>query len=247
MKASISMVNWLNCIWSSDLHPHSKYLACYLRRYMNDFHDMAWPSLSTIQGETGLSRPTVVKYLADLEKNGWLVKDSSKHKSMTYIAVLPQRINQLVKELNQTSKGDLPALVNDVYPNKQSNKQENNNNVGDERQPNDHFDYEQVRVIWNQVCSASKSKSTKCNIFPDKGKAQIKKTYKAYCDYKKRNGKEPAERHTWCSDYFRAVLDFTSRFVGKEGEHQNWKPNLEYATRIRTYELVMEWFDEKRA
>lgn len=247
MTPNLSMVNWLNCVWSSDLHPHAKYIACYLRRFMNDFHDMAWPSLPRIEKETGLSRPTVIKYLKLLESEGWILKDSTKHTSMTYIAVLPQSALEGVKELNPPSKGGLPQGVKEVYPNKQSNNQDNNNYVVAERQPKPSFDFEKVKSIWNEVCTASQIKTTKCNIVSEKAKRQLPKTYSKYCKVKKELGHEPAERHVWCKDYFSAVLDRASGFAGQEGEHSNWKPNLEYATRVNTYDQVMEWFYDKRS
>lgn len=206
---------------------------------MNDFHDMAWPSLSTIQGETGLSRPTVVKYLADLEKNGWLVKDSSKHKSMTYIAVLPQHINQLVKELNQTSKGDLPVLVNDVYPNKQRNKQENNNDpVTPTEQPNEHWDYDKCKTIWNEVKSEHECPATGCNIVPDSLKSGLLRVHKAYVKYCKDNNKTELERHEWFRAYAKGHLKRCLSFVGKN-ESYSWKPSIKDLGKMKTFEALI--------
>jgi hypothetical protein len=51
-----SVINWMNCVWKSNLPPYCKYLASYLRKFMNDEQDIAWPSYARIIHETGLSR-----------------------------------------------------------------------------------------------------------------------------------------------------------------------------------------------
>ena len=93
-------VDWLNTIWKTDLPPHAKYLACYLRKYMNSQQDMAWPSYSTIQGETGLSSATVSKYLEVLESEGWLSREKGGPKKNTkYWAAFPHQISTLVDKV----------------------------------------------------------------------------------------------------------------------------------------------------
>ena len=142
MQIKLSMINWLNCIWESDLPSNSKYLAAYLRKFMNDNQDMAWPSYSRISKETGLARPTISKYLAILDSNGWLKREKgNSEKNTVYYAVFPKQIEQqialvngegskgdllgVVNEVNYGSKGDLLGVVNEVNSNKQVNKQSN--------------------------------------------------------------------------------------------------------------------------
>lgn len=144
----------------------------------------------------------------------------------------------------ENADGMLPN-TQDPLPNTQDT--DNKDPVGDERQPKDNFDFDQVKSIWNEVCSASQIKTTKCNIVSEKAKRQLPKTYAKYCKVKKASGHEPADRHRWCADYFKAVLDRAKGFAGQEGDHSNWKPNLEYATRVNTYDLVMEWIYDKRS
>ena len=70
--------NWVQLVKkSSGLEANSKYIALYLATFMNAEHDMAWPSLTRIADETGLSRPTIVKHINFLVDAGWLIK--SKH------------------------------------------------------------------------------------------------------------------------------------------------------------------------
>lgn len=149
-RADVSIINWMNCIWLADLPPNAKYLACYLRKFMNDYHDMAWPSYSRIIYETGLARSSVAKYLSVLECSGWIKRDKTIGKSTTYLAVLPKNIemeleslsntaSELVRHANQSgadtstprelgSTSRELVLVRHANTNKQLNKQSINNN-----------------------------------------------------------------------------------------------------------------------
>jgi len=138
----LSMINWMNCIWQTDLPSQSKLIAAYLRSHMNDNHDIAWPSLTTIQGRTNLSRSTVVKYIDFLCEQGWLVRDTESRSSTTYIATFPKVIENGLKVLSTSTPDELArlatstcdelgstcdelALVRETNSNKQSNKQGN--------------------------------------------------------------------------------------------------------------------------
>lgn len=140
-KSSTDIINWLNCIWLTDLPANSKYLACYLRKFMNSNHDMAWPSYARIIEETGLSRATVAKYIKILESEGWINRQSGNSTTSTvYFAVLPKIINDEVKEFDDRIqahlKGSTPdklrstpakqGVVREVNTNTQLNKQSNN-------------------------------------------------------------------------------------------------------------------------
>ncbi|AUR85674.1 helix-turn-helix domain protein [Vibrio phage 1.079.O._10N.286.45.E9] len=140
-KSSTDIINWLNCIWLTDLPANSKYLACYLRKFMNSNHDMAWPSYARIIEETGLSRATVAKYIKILESEGWINRQSGNSTTNTvYFAVLPKIINDEVKEFDDRIQAHLKGstsaklrstsakqgVVREVNTNTQLNKQSNN-------------------------------------------------------------------------------------------------------------------------
>jgi len=72
----LTCFNWVKLILKTDLPYPAKYLALYLSTYMNMNHDMAFPSLKRIEGESGMSHPTVLKHLALLETEGWIIKQS---------------------------------------------------------------------------------------------------------------------------------------------------------------------------
>lgn len=138
-----SVINWMNCVWKSNLPPYCKYLASYLRKFMNDEQDIAWPSYARIIHETGLSRATVAKYLGVLEESEWIIRDHKTRNNTTYIATLPKVVfdglkimnlaiesgstpDGLVRQLNQSSTPAKPEVVRELNTNKQCNKQRSN-------------------------------------------------------------------------------------------------------------------------
>lgn len=133
-KADSGIVNWMNCIWLTDLPANAKYLACYLRKYMNDNQDMAWPSYARMIEETGLSRQSIAKYLEVLEEEGWVMREREFGKNTVYTAVLPKAImlgiknfdsslQELVRVATESSSSGELDLVPQANTNKQVNKQ----------------------------------------------------------------------------------------------------------------------------
>ncbi|AUR84361.1 winged helix-turn-helix DNA-binding domain protein [Vibrio phage 1.054.O._10N.261.52.A1] len=157
-KATTGIINWMNCIWLTDLPSNSKYLACYLRKFMNDNQDMAWPSYARMIEETGLSRATVAKYLKLLEQEGWIQRERENGENTTYIAKLPLALEQgvknldsslteLVQQVNGGSLGDELPLVRQLNTNKQVNKQVINNTCPKVKKAS--LDYDRIKEIFN--------------------------------------------------------------------------------------------------
>lgn len=128
------VVKWLELIWKTDLPPNAKYLAAYLRTFMNDKSDMAWPSYARIVSETGLSKSTVAKYLEFLDGQQWLIRDKGNStKNTRYHASIPQKVSQdLIENAigGSTTHGlrstrDGLGVVRETDTNKQVNKQKN--------------------------------------------------------------------------------------------------------------------------
>lgn len=65
--------NWIQLVKKSGMPSGANHVALYLATFMNSEHDIAWPSQSRISYETGLSGPTVRKWLNYLSDEGWLV------------------------------------------------------------------------------------------------------------------------------------------------------------------------------
>jgi hypothetical protein len=113
------VLDWINTIWTTNLPPSAKLVACCLRRYMNSQNDMAWPSIARVTGECGFkSSRTTQMHLKTLCDEGWLGKvGTSKHSTVIYQAQTPANIAplqkttltpaniapELNKELNNTS------------------------------------------------------------------------------------------------------------------------------------------------
>lgn len=118
---------------------------------MDSSGQSCFPSITTLEKVTSLSRPTIIKYLKQAEKDGWLIIEKhgyggQKWARNEYSASLPKKV---VKEVNHKEKGskrDLKGSKNDngrqltsfkkvvkeVNPNSSSNSSSNtsNNNLG---------------------------------------------------------------------------------------------------------------------
>jgi DNA-binding PadR family transcriptional regulator len=110
-------VDWLETIWRTGLNHHCKYLACYLRSFMNAKNDVAWPSYSRMVAETGLTKPTISKYLSELESEGWIsINRGHQGKNSTYTITFPEGLDSKadlpVKEFNQLNT--FTEVVKDV-------------------------------------------------------------------------------------------------------------------------------------
>ena len=115
---STSVIDWLELIWKTELPSNSKYVASYLRTYMNMKRDLCWPSVGRISRETGLSEQTVRAHIKRLEAAQWLEVDRSDggHSSTTnrYKATVPM-----------TPATVAPLPLQPLQRNKQCNKQSN--------------------------------------------------------------------------------------------------------------------------
>ena len=104
----ISMFNWrLMIIRYADLPPNAKYLALHLSTYMNEWGDNCFPSIQRIVHETGLSKPTVCKYLGVLRDTDWLTaqKKGFDGQGWAHNQYYPNIPEKAVKEFNHLSEG----------------------------------------------------------------------------------------------------------------------------------------------
>ena len=100
-----SCFDWQKIILQkTDLPSNAKYMALYLATYMNLNRDVAWPSQKTIERETGLSHPSVLKYLDLLTSEGWIGKQSGNRvESNRYWITFP---NEVGKEFTYVTSGE---------------------------------------------------------------------------------------------------------------------------------------------
>ena len=128
---STSVIDWLELIWKTELPSNSKYVASYLRTYMNMKRDLCWPSVGRISRETGLSEQTVRAHIKKLEAAQWLEVDRSDggHSGTTnrYKATVPMTPATIapLQPLDPTPATIAPLPLQPLQRNKQCNKQSN--------------------------------------------------------------------------------------------------------------------------
>jgi len=104
----------------------------------------------------------------------------------------------------------------------------------------DQFNFEDIRAVWNEVCSNSSTICQTKKIVDSKTKKQLPVIYKNYLARCKSAGKSPVDKPTWCKSYFEIVHEWAAGWQNfKDGDV--FKLHLEYATRLATYEKVIEW------
>lgn len=223
-KATTGIINWMNCIWLTDLPSNAKYLACYLRKFMNDNQDMAWPSYARMIEETGLSRATVAKYLKLLEDEGWIQRERENGENTTYIAKLPLALEQgvknldsslteLVQQANYTSLTGELQLVQELNTNKQVNKQEINNTCS--KTNKERLDYDVIKHIFNSTLTKAPSVVK----ITDSRKKLVKNLFTNFdLDYDKF-----ANYLAFLNDHPDAQWMFEKR-PKNDGSGQNWNP-----------------------
>jgi len=120
--------SWNQLIFDTDLPAPAKLIACYLRTHMNDYQEIAFPSVSRIAGYTSQSERTVQAHLGKLCNAGYLQKIGIHHKYSTNIYSIttpaadapPQQIpstpagaapklNKVIKQVSLSSKFTAPS------------------------------------------------------------------------------------------------------------------------------------------
>ena len=61
--------DWLNQIWESDMPSNSKYLACFIRKFLHGDKRTCWPSKTRMVNETGLTKRTMVVEITDTQSH----------------------------------------------------------------------------------------------------------------------------------------------------------------------------------
>lgn len=131
--------SWIQLVKKSDLPANAKYICFYLSTFMNLEHDVAWPSQMRISNETGLSEPTVRKWLDYLGDTKWLVIRRKSREVSTlggtqlqneYIMNIPDTVIQRtvndLPTMQQRRVNESPKEGKQFTPNNNNN---NNNNI----------------------------------------------------------------------------------------------------------------------
>ncbi|MCL6612340.1 MAG: helix-turn-helix domain-containing protein, partial [Peptococcaceae bacterium] len=107
--------NWFwdsNEVFNSGLSVNAIVVRLYLARCANG-ERQAWPSLNTIARSCGISKPTVIKALKELEEKGWITKKIQRRASLEYTTTI-YTLNDPPKPSSSSGegggKGDLPPV-----------------------------------------------------------------------------------------------------------------------------------------
>jgi|LSQX01.3.fsa_nt_gb DNA-binding MarR family transcriptional regulator len=112
--------NWFwdyNDIFGSELTPNAKLVRLYLAKCADNNTRQAWPSLSNIAENCGISRTTAKKVINELVEAGWLIKKTRKedgvYTSNLYYLPDPDEIAKNKSKANDQKRGradnDLPC------------------------------------------------------------------------------------------------------------------------------------------
>ena len=80
---------WRAAITRSGLPATARHVALTLALHMDDQGGSCWPSNSTLQAETGLSRNTILGAVRTLEQAGWVTVHRADRRANRYIATTP--------------------------------------------------------------------------------------------------------------------------------------------------------------
>ena len=135
--------SWVQVVKKSDMPANAKYLCLYLSTFMNLEHNVAWPSQNRISHETGMSKPTIRKWLDYLNQEGWLITRKKAHcvdqgtqnyHHNEYIIDIPQRVSDLLSGVAEGKLEREQRVKKGVAEGKQftpnNNRNNNNNNNG---------------------------------------------------------------------------------------------------------------------
>lgn len=199
-------------------------------------------SLDKLSRETGLSVSQIRTCLKKLKSTGEVTsKSHSQHTVFTMENYDSYQCNdkQVDTEIAFESQANDKRMTTNKNDKKENN--ENKDLVTDKRQHDQRFDFDEIREIWNEARGKVDVKSSRSDVMPEKAKKSLPKVYAKYISVCKAKGKEPSQRSEFCKGYFHAVLERAKSFTGMDGEHKNWRPNIEYASRLDTYDKVLEW------
>lgn len=131
-KFKRTWLNWRRLIIDDrELSTMGKAVGLYLNTYMNDSHDMAFPSIARIRGELNIkSNTTVIKYLDELEAKGFIKRQKRFGNSTVYHATIPEKIASItdsvvLQDMDSSITEYGPPVLQNMEPNKQENKQYN--------------------------------------------------------------------------------------------------------------------------
>ncbi len=153
--------SWIQLVKKSSLPANAKYLCFYLSSFMNLEHELAWPSQKRIAYETGISEPTIRKWLKFLNEKEWLIIHHASRPVQTsggiqmqneYLINIPDEIIRGVADLPTIAKGGLAVDVRGVNESSKGGKQLTpNNNKNNNRSNKGRFTPPTLEEVKNYI------------------------------------------------------------------------------------------------
>jgi len=238
------MYNWrMVALKYGNLPPNANFILLYLSTYMNQRGDSCYPSVITIAGETGLTKPTVIKYLNVLREKGWIISKSiGKGHGWSHNQYYPMLPDNAVKEINRlnergktdsitrlNSSSNAVKELNPIYP---LSIQEQSTGTSSQQvesdQPAARVPYKKIVDLYHELLPAS----PKVKVLTPRRKSFIKQRH--FQDME-------SDLETWC-DYFRMVG--RSEFLTGRRQPSNGRPvfvaDLEWITKQGNFVKIYE-------
>ena len=96
---------WLLAVYDSDLTSTQKIICAYLRSHMNDYRDVAWPSVDRIAAKCSLGRRTVLDNLPKICEQGFLLRNgTSDVGTIRYAICSPEEGGAAAARVRETTK-----------------------------------------------------------------------------------------------------------------------------------------------
>lgn len=112
-RAINNATTWNLLIWESGLPRNCKLIACYLRTHMNDYQEIAFPSVPRIAGYCGLSENPVRDALKLMCEKGYLTHQGKSPKYGTNIyGISTPSESEPPQNLSHTPSESEPKLTN---------------------------------------------------------------------------------------------------------------------------------------
>lgn len=92
------LFTWRSAVVESDLPPIARHVALTLSLHMNERGGSCFPSIQTLASETGLSKPSVISGIRQLEAGGFLHVDRAVGRGRVnrYSTAMPEKVNDVV-------------------------------------------------------------------------------------------------------------------------------------------------------
>lgn len=105
---------WQLSVFESDLSATQKIICCYLRTHMNDYRDLAWPSVGRIADKCSLGERAVQNNLKAICEAGYLVNNGRSNLGTNMYAICTPALDAPPHLNTVTPAADAPELTKEL-------------------------------------------------------------------------------------------------------------------------------------